>query len=66
MPAHSGGYFRGRGGTVLISPHTWTVYRSGYDRVTKTLDREKVGGLHAGPAEARLGCHDPQKSGEDL
>lgn len=31
------------GATVSISPHTWTVYRSGYDRATNTLDREKVG-----------------------
>ncbi len=31
------------GGTVTISPHTWTIYRSGYDRATNTLDQEKLG-----------------------
>ncbi len=31
------------GGTVSISPHTWTIYRSIYDRATKTLDQERLG-----------------------
>lgn len=31
------------GGTVSIAPHTWTIYRSGYDRATNTLDQEKLG-----------------------
>lgn len=31
------------GGTVSISPHTWTIYRSVYDRATRTLDQEKLG-----------------------
>lgn len=31
------------GGTVSISPHTWTIYRSSYDRATRTLDQEKLG-----------------------
>ncbi|MFZ2804521.1 MAG: AAA family ATPase [Patescibacteria group bacterium] len=31
------------GATVSIPPYTWTVYRSVYDRATKTLDQEKLG-----------------------
>ncbi len=31
------------GDTVSISPHTWRIYRSVYDRAAKTLDQEKLG-----------------------
>lgn len=31
------------GKTVSISPHTWSIYRSVYDRATRTLDQEKLG-----------------------
>lgn len=31
------------GGTVSIPSYTWTVYRSIYDRETKSLDQEKIG-----------------------
>ena len=31
------------GGTVSLSSHTWTVYRSVYDKKQKTLDQEKLG-----------------------
>ncbi|MDP3794064.1 MAG: WYL domain-containing protein, partial [Candidatus Uhrbacteria bacterium] len=31
------------GGRVSIASHTWTVYRSVYDKKTKSLDQEKLG-----------------------
>ncbi|MBP7006290.1 AAA family ATPase [Patescibacteria group bacterium] len=31
------------GGTISLSSHTWTVYRSIYDKKQKTLDQEKLG-----------------------
>lgn len=31
------------GGTVSLASHTWTVYRSVYDKKQKTLDQEKLG-----------------------
>jgi ATP-dependent exoDNAse (exonuclease V) alpha subunit len=31
------------GGKISIPSHTWTIYRSTYDRETKTLDQEKLG-----------------------
>jgi ATP-dependent DNA helicase PIF1 len=31
------------GGTVAVSGHTWTIYRSVYDRATRSLDQERVG-----------------------
>lgn len=31
------------GGEIAVSPHTWTVYRSTYDRKTRSLEQEKLG-----------------------
>ncbi len=31
------------GKTVSISPHTWSIYRSVYDKTTRTLDQERLG-----------------------
>jgi hypothetical protein len=37
------------GGMISVSPHTWTVYRSVYDRATRTLDQEKLGSFNQIP-----------------